>query len=263
MKAVERRSSFGFWIWGFVFIFLLHAFAIFWFSDRTTAEPLWQKPGAFFYVAGDAEAERRIGELASLRDPTLFALPHAHGFSGSGWLKLRPQVPTLTNWSEPPEWLVLSADQLGSSLNDYVATNRPSEAQLFASLRATKSPAVRIPDEPVFTKTVVRVEGELATRKLIHTPPLPSAERADVLRPTIVVVSVNGDGVVESVSVAAESGLKDADDQALKFARLFEFEPVAIRNARTRQMAAPTIGRLVFLWSVMAPTNAIPAVSAR
>ena len=263
MKAAEHRSSFGFWIWGFVFLFLAHAFAIFWFSDRTNVEPLWQKPGAFFYVAGDPDAEKRIAEFTSLRDPTLFALPNAHGFSGGAWLNRQPEIPQPTNWSEPPESLALSADQLGGSLNDYVATNRPSEAQLFASLRAAKSPIVRIPDTPVFTNTTVRSEGELAARRLVRTPPLPSADQSDVLRPTVVVVSVNGNGMVETASVAGESGSRSADAQAIQLARRFEFEPLPIREARARQMASPTIGRLVFTWNIVPPTNAVPAVGAR
>lgn len=262
MKAAPTSTTFRFWIWGFVFLFLLHAFAIFWFSDRTNVEPLWRKPSAFLYFAGDAEAQQRVQELAALRDPTLFALPHAHGFSGSAWLNFRPTALKLTNGLAPPEWLALPSDHAAESLNDYIATNQPSEDQLFASLRATKSPEVRIPDEPVFPKTTVRVEGALAARKLLHTPPLPPATNADVLRPTALTLSVNGNGVVETASVAGESGLKAADDQAVEAARLFEFEPLAIRNARERELAPPTVGRLVFTWNVIAPTNAAPATAS-
>ena len=37
MNAAEHKASPQFWIWGFVFLFLLHAFAIFWFAERRAA----------------------------------------------------------------------------------------------------------------------------------------------------------------------------------------------------------------------------------
>ena len=264
MKPLEGRTAPGFWIWGFIFLFLIHAFAILKFSEGPNSPPSWEKPAAFLYVAGDNETRQRIQELASLHDPTLFALPHPHSFSGAGWLNARREVLEFTNWLETPEALALSAEQLGSSLNDYVATNRPSEAQLFASLRAAQAPAMRIPDTPVLTQTIARVEGDLAPRKIVRQPPLPSVTNVDVLRATTVTISVNGDGLVESASVSGDSGSKEADQEALQAARVFEFEPLAVRDARARAAAAPVIGRLVFTWNVVAPPPGRgPAVSAR
>jgi len=262
MNVVERQTSRQFWIWGFVFLFLVHAFAIFWFADRREGRPVWQKPAAFLYLSSEPEMDRRVTDLAALQEPTLFALPHPRGFSGSAWLNFRPQVPTLNDTSAPPEWLALPLEQLGGVLNAYSATNRPSEEQLLASLRATRTVEVRIPDEPVMTTTTIRVEGPLASRRLLGTPPLPSAAHTDVLRPTVVVVSVNGDGVVETASLAGESGLNTADARAVTLARRVEFEPAPIRDARVRTTAPPTIGRLIFTWHVVSPTNAAPATAS-
>ena len=260
MNAVERQTSRQFWIWGFVFLFLLHAFAVFWFADRREIKPLWQKPNAFLFLSGDSTMDRRVTELAVLQDPTLFAVPHPHGFSGGAWLNFRPQVPTLNDASAPPEWLSLPEEQLGGALNEYIATNRPSEGQLLALLRATKTAEVRIPNEPVITNTTIRVEGPLASRELISVPPLPSAVSADVLRTTVVTVAVNGDGVVETASVVGESGSKAADDQAAHVARLVEFKPAGLRDARARLMVQPTLGRLVFTWHVV--TNVSPTTAS-
>jgi hypothetical protein len=263
MKALEQKSSFGFWLWGFVFLFLIHAFAIFWFSSRTAVEPLWEKPTAFLYLPSNPDAERRIGSVTALYDPTLFALPHADSFSGRGWRNPELEIPKLTNWFETPEWLALSVDQLGGSLNDYMTTNRLSDSQLLAALRATRSPPVRISDAPVFTRTMIQLEGQFAARKLLHVPELPAAEYADVLRPTVVRVSVNGDGIVEAASIAGESGSKAADAEALMVARQLMFALAPVRDARARQMSPPAIGSVVFTWNIVPTTNAPATASAR
>src|ERR1051325_2819195 len=262
MKAAERQTSLQFWIWGFVFLFLVHAFAIFWFADRREMQPSWQKPSPFLYLPGDHVIDRHAADFIALQDPALFALPNTHGFSGSAWLNFRPRVPSLNDTSPPPEWLTLSLDQLGGALDHYVATHRPLEEQLLASLRATKPAEVRIPDEPLVTNTTIRVEGPLAVRKTIGLPPLPGVPHNDVLRKSVVAVSVNGDGIVETASIASSSELKMADDRAVELARAIEFEPLPIREARIRVSTPPTLGRIIFIWQVTPLTNANPATAS-
>jgi TonB family protein len=259
MKPANPQPHLGFWIWGFLFIFLLHAFAVFWFAERPNAALLWQKPAAFLFLSSDADMDLRLNQSIALHDPMLFSLPHARGFSGGAWLQLRPPLPKVTNWSAPSEWLELSLDQLGHSLNSYMATNRPSEEQLLGSLRETKTPEVRIPDKPLITQTIVKVEGPLTVRRLVRTPYLPPATHTDLLRRTVLTVSVNGDGVVVTAAVANSSGSKAADANAVELARQFEFAPSPIRDAGVRATTAPTIGLLVFTWQVVPPTNTGPA----
>ena len=129
-------------------------------------------------------------------------------------------------------------------------------------MRATKTLETRLPGEPVLTRTAVRVEGPLAARALLATPPLPGVPHIDVPRPTTIAVSVNGDGVVESASVAGESGLKMADTNAVELARRFEFAPLPMRGARARVAATPTLGPIVFTWLVVRPTNGSPATAS-
>jgi TonB family protein len=260
MKSEQR--TWQFWVWGFVFVFLAHALAVLRFAEKETPAAAREQPRPFFYLSLDEASERQIAELTLGRDPTRFALPNPHGFSGGAWLRFRPETPTLTNSSAPPEWLTLSAKELGRTIDEYLATNRPSEEQLLASLRATKSIEFRTPDEPVLTRTTVKIDGPLAARKLVNAPPLPSAVHSDVLR-TVVSVAVNGDGLVESASLLRESGSKKADQEALELALAFEFEPAPIRNVAERAAAAPTVGRIVFTWHVAAPTNGTATASAR
>lgn len=255
MNATEQRASPQFWVWGFVFLFLLHAFAIFWFAERRANPPAWQKPSAFLYLSSEPAVDHRVAELTGFHDPTLFALPHADGFSGGAWLNFHPQIPTLENASSPPAWLPLSAEELGNALDEYSRTNGPSEERLLASLRATRPVEVRIPDEPAITNTVLRVEGPLASRRITGLPSLPSAAYTDVLRGTAVAVSVNGEGIVETASLAEESGLNAADVRAVELARLVQFEPAPVSDARLRASASPALGLLIFTWHVVPPTN--------
>jgi hypothetical protein len=175
-------------------------------------------------------------------------------------LNFQRQLPALDNTSSPPAWLALSTEQLGNALDQYARTNRPSEEQLLAALRATRTVEVRIPDEPAITNTVLRVEGPLASRRVTSLPHLPSAPYTDVLpRTTVVAVSVNGEGIVETASLAEESGLDTADARAVDLARLVQLEALPVPDARVRASASPTLGRFIFTWHVASPTNGSPA----
>ncbi len=259
MKAAQSRWSPQVWIWGFVFLFLSHAFAVFWLAERQSPSPSWQKPLAFLYLSGASDTDQRVAKITAWRDPTLFALPHPQSFSGGAWLNFLSEVPRLSNWTAPPEWLSLPVEHLGKALDEYVVTNRSSEAPLLASLRSPRVTEVRIPDQPILTNSMVKVEGLLASRKIESSPPLPNVPHNDVLAQTVVTVLVNSAGVVESAAVARESGLKSADDRARQLARAFSFEPLAARAAPARDMAPPTFGRLVFTWHTVPPTNLAPA----
>lgn len=249
----DKYGTWRFWLWGFLFIFLVHAFAIFRFSDRRDPAPALPPAEAFLYSGLDEKGQQRVSEAVLFSDPTLFALPHAESFSGGAWIHFHPDLPKLSNWSATPEWLALPSEQLGNSLLDYVATNHLAEEQLLASMRAPENLEIRLPDSPLIAETTVRVEGPLAARKLIGVPSLPSATNADVLHRTVVAVSVNGDGVVETAALIGDSGSKAADDQAVDLARLFAFDSVSIRDAHGRENSTPMLGRLIFTWHV---TNA-------
>jgi TonB family protein len=255
MKPVDSSWPRGAWFWGFIFLFLAHALAVFWLAERRQYKSSWQKPRAFLYLGGNHDYDRQLAQAAALRDPTLFALPHAQGFSGGAWRNFQPQFPALTNWSAQPEWLPLESARLGLALQEYVTTNRPSESRLLASLRATRLTEVRLADEPILTNSTLQVEGGVNTRRLISRPALPSVPLSDLPGRTIVAVSVNGDGTVESASVSRESASKWADQRALELAGLLEFEPLPIRNVRARRLAPPTVLRVIFAWHAVPPTN--------
>lgn len=259
MNPVRPERSRSFWIWGFVFLLLAHAAAVFRFGERKDPVRPAARPQPFLYAGAGDELTGRLVELAASRDPTLFALPHPRSFSGEAWLSFQPDVPKLTNWSAPREWLELPVNQLGGVLREHLATNRLTAMSLLAAMRAPGAVEVRLPGEPVATNTTVRVEGAVTSRGLVSLPALPAVSHHDVLRRTTVSVAVDGEGLVETAALSGESGSPAADARALELARQFQFRPLPLRNVREREMAPPTIGRLVFAWQVVPPTNGVPA----
>jgi len=256
-----ERRNWQFWIWGFVFLFLAHALAVLRFGEKQLPTQLPEPPPPFFYLSVDEASDRRIAEQTLGRDPTLFAVPNPHGFSGGAWLRFKPESPKLTNWSAPPELLPLDTADLAQTVKDYVATNRPSDEPLLASLRASRQIEILIPNEPLVTGTVARVQGALSARRLVNAPRLPAVAHSDLLQRTVVSVSVNGDGVVESASVWRASGSRQADEEAVALARAFEFEPLPIRDAAARANTPPVAGRIVFQWHVVTSTNGTTTAS--
>lgn len=262
MSAERHGRSRGFWLGGFLFLFLIHALAIFVYGEREKALPPRTQIEPFLHIGGDAATDEQLAKLTGWRDPTLFALPHPQGFSGGAWLKFQPETPARSNWTAPPEWLPLPVSQLGETLHEFVTTNRRPEETLLAALRAPKTLEVRLPGEALSMKTTARIEGPLASRPLVRTPALPGIATADVLKNTVVAVAVNGEGVIESLSVSSSSSSPEADERALELARHFDFQPVALRDARAREAAPPTLGRIVFTWQLLPPTNAVATAIA-
>jgi len=258
MKAADSCWSGLVWFWGFVFIFLTHAFAVFWLAERESLSPAWRKPTAFLYLSVDPDIDERFTQHTDVRDPTLFALPHGAGFSGEAWLNFRPPTLRLSNWSPPLEWLPLPVADLGRALDAYVATNRPAEEELLTSVRATKTTEIRLPDRPLLTNSTVKVQGLPPDRTLASSPPLPTLITNDVLSSTVVTIAVNHDGIVESAAVTRESGSRGVDDRAVQLARAFMFNPAP----RLPRQASPTFGQLIFTWHTAPATNVAAAPSS-
>jgi TonB family protein len=261
MNTARSGRSRGFWLGGFLFLFLIHALAIFVYGEREKALPPRKQIEPFLHIGGDSATDEQLAKLTGWRDPTLFALPHPQGFSGSAWLKFQPETPARSNWTAPPEWLPLPVAQLGETLHEFVTTNRRPEETLLSSLRVPKTLEARLPGEPALTKTSIRISGPLAARRLIRTPELPGIAHHDVVKTTVVALAVNGEGVVESASVSGPSGSPQADERALELALQFEFQPLALREVRARETASPTLGRVIFTWQLLPPTNGVSSAS--
>jgi hypothetical protein len=249
----------GRWLFAIVLIFALHVGLILALSDR---KPIVPRQPAFLTQLRLAATG---AELFTLSDPTLFALPHASGFSGAGWMRISRMELEPFQWSEPPRWLQLPAEQLGAAFSLFMQTNE--FAHYLPELKS--SPQLTSPTAPPATaipvgKSILLVEGELAGRKLLNAPALPEWPAVELLTGSIVQVLVDEAGtVISTVLLPPGSGSRDADQSALTRARSARFAPL---HSQLEDTVKPsnrwTRGRMIFQWFTIPParTNA-PSVN--
>jgi hypothetical protein len=208
------------------------------------------------YLAVDDWSAKQIAELPTLDDPTLFALPSMHGFSGKAWLTFPLLDYQMTGWSEPPSYLALNPDQLGKVSS--AATNEPAPFQSLGKPAADLfALQLTIPLVNVRAASGLHIEGGLQNRRLLDQFHLPSWPSEDLLTNTVVQMLVNEQGDTISTALLGSSNSKDADDFALKCARGAQFEPLHRTNAGDSDSSSS--GRLIFQWHTISPpeTNAI------
>ncbi len=221
-------------------------------------------PRTRFEMVTGPDAQRGLSELPGLDDPARFALVSAHGLSGPVWLSLPRFQHQAMEWSEPPRWLTQDVAQLGAAFA-FV----PDLAT--ASPIASEKPPAAFAGMPVFTRPAVtnsslRIEGDLARRRLLTPFGLPSWPHTDILLPTRVQVVVDSGGTVVSAILTGGpsllgggSGLVAADTRALELARGALFEPAPADSTNS----GLTWGLMVFQWQALPPQkNAPPAPSA-
>ena len=193
-------------------------------------------------------------ELHALDDPTLFALPHARGFSAATWLQLPKVEFAPFRWTEPPQLLELPVARLGSALLQFAQTNTVPKLELDA-LTPMQTTLVESSDEQTNLKrhSTVSASGGVAKRRWLNSPALlRSWPASDLLTNSVVRIVVDPDGQVFSPALLPPgSGSKVADQYALEIARAARFAPLP-RSAK--QM----LGALVFEWHTvpMPETNA-------
>jgi TonB family protein len=229
---------------------------IFWLSDRSPVPP--HRPAIFpaLRLAGNAAAE-----LLALNDPTLFALPHRQGFSGLAWLGI-PRPPFRSfEWSEEPCWLQFSVQPPGVAFNPVAEIDNLSLRSTLARPEPEPTLPESLPLAAGPTQSTLRVEGDLAGRKLIQPIALPSWPYKDILTNSVVQVVVDSEGRPVSVPVLlSSSGYNEADKHALQQTKTARFESVSHDGPGTTPdlLAQLSWGKLVFVWHTlpMPPTNA-------
>jgi len=240
------------WLAVVAIIFAAHVAIIFALGERKPISPRDISNVPSLKIAGDSD------ELLALNDPTLFALPHLEGFAGPAWLE-PPRVQFhRQDWTEQPRWLPLSAENLGATFQQFMQTND------FGSRTNDFKPSPKLSEPPqVETETAqnstLKIEGELAGRRLINPINLPSLPDNDVIVPSRVQALVNAAGeVVSAVLLPSENNLEaaardaGADQRALGIALAARFAP----SPRL------TLGKMIFNWRTipLAATN-LPAIT--
>jgi len=247
------------WIYAVAAAFALQVGLLYFLGQRSQPSLLPRPFGAAIHLAADAWSEEQLAKWPLLRDPTLFALPHARGFSGSAWLTVAPPPDRLMEWSEPSPWLGLDLDELGATFSKFVSTN------LTPPLLIADKPTPRltgldpiVPNVPMAAQTKLRLEGELAQRRLLTPLTPPSWAHPNVLSNTVVQMLVDAEGHTVSTTLLMASGLPDADQLALTNAAGARFNPLRRPQGGPDVAGRLMWGKLVFQWHVVPPqaTNA-------
>ena len=224
-------------------------------SERTGSTPRAQRFPTKIRVAADAEGARRVNEFPLLVDPTVFALPHRHGFSAGAWLHSEPPEYRWEDWTEAPPWLALDTDQLGRTFSEHVAANAAPP------LLIADKPIARligsdlfVTNQPVASRSEMVLEGGLEQLPLLRPLRLRSWEHGDILSNSVVQLLVNEDGATVSTALLEGCGSRDADQAALGLATAAVFPPRWQRKVASTSgdLAA---GRMIFRWHTLPKTG--------
>ncbi len=235
---------------------------IFWLSGRDPIQRAAAIGPGIFVTANPND------RVPGLRDPTLFVLPSAHGFSGPAWLTTdsagsdaeKFRVP---DWDQGPQWLALETNKLGGWFREFARTNGAGSLQLARHAAPNTEPLAVLPQiEMTPSQSTVTLEGPLASRRLI-TPIQPPVWPASgsiltngiVLADTEVLAHVARDGAVFTSVVVSKSGLPEADNLANDLVRRARFQPLP-EDGRLSPAEQLTTGRVIFHWVTVAPAEA-------
>jgi TonB family protein len=247
------------WFYAIAVSLVVQVGLLFYLGERHQAPVLPARFRTANYLAGGPEAEEQLKRLPTLTDPTLFALPSQHGFSARAWLSFQPLQYRLADWSEPPRWLEVDTTQLGRISSQLVLTNiAPPMLIADKPLPRLIGSIPAVPALSVRDRSVARAEGDLARRRWLDRPELPSwPHSTDLLTNTVVQLTVDASGRALSAVLLAGSGLAAADQFALEVAKAARFAPWPRKRDAAAQDAL-TSGRMVFLWHTTPPQEAAP-----
>ena len=202
-----------------------------------------------------ANASQDSEPAASRLDPTLFALVHPDGFSGSVWLRLAKFPYRSTNFMHPPRWLEADPASLASGFTEFIGSSRTDTS--FA-LSKPNPIAGDFPSErqALILRPFLRIEGDIASRRLVSAQDLPPADPDTILSECIVSVILAPHGDFLSATVTSSSGSPKTDEAVLVFVRTTRFvSDTPGRSAGSAPRSEPFFGRLVFQWLPESPED--------
>lgn len=254
LQAVDhQRWSPRRWAVSIVAAFALQAVLLIYFSRYPSDEPPAIPLRTALHLAAEPWSSQQLALLQTYRDPTLFALPNVHSFSGAGWLKFRPMEHHFLDWHEPPPWLELSGDDLGETFHQYIDQSASAPLRIADKPLPPRAgtellvPNLSLPDE-----STLRLEGDLAGRTVLDVPRLRSWHYSDILSNTVIRAVADEGGRIFSVTMTQSSGLPEADLYALRLAQTARLAPRE-SEAAPPKVRGMTWGRMVFQWHTLPP----------
>jgi hypothetical protein len=266
------------WIAAVAIVFAAHVVLIFVFGARKPVAPVPVRNTPSFALVDES-----AGDWIALNNATLFALPGNNGFAASMWTELPPLNIYHKPWTEEPQWLKpsnsLQMAGLFAPFNRFIKTNRFARVHFEFNM----PPEVAVPaaplEPPIAQNSMLRIEGELAGRRLLTPVTLPTWQDSDIDAPSIVQVLVNAAGNVVSAVLLPQDILspgnswepplthnRQADQLAVQVARTLRFAPVLSEDAgqpgsapdpaarTSATLARMAIGQLIFDWQTAPQT---------
>ena len=220
----------------------------------------------FCAVLGQEASDELLNHLW-LDSPTVFTLPSPESFSGEAWLRYRTPSTKPQPIDDSPTWLELETHSFGNLFRSFASQQTPVPLRV-ADLQVAwrdNFPIDPIPER----RSELRLEGDLASRRLLDSLRLPAWPHTDVAAESHVQVLVDSEGTVlsavllesqgrlSSTSLALSSRIPAADAYALDFARTARFERVPTERPAGALETDPrlTSGRLNFQWSTLPIVN--------
>lgn len=240
--------------WGsfLVLVMALQVFLISWLGEQTSVPPRRVVATPTYHLINDSS-----NQWLALQDPTLFALPHLHGFSGTNWLGIDWVDFKAKDWTEPPRWYPLPVQELGAGFKSFVAH---SEAPHFPGFKLPSpewiAPDV-IPALPITQPSSLRIEGPLAGRRLLSDFRLPPQPGTELLTNSVVQLAVDARGYTFSAVLLPNNGTRDpdqsrADQYALNLAERARFAAIPTTGNAVGDV---TFGNMVFQWETVPKTS--------
>ena len=234
------------WLAMLMAVFAAQVAVIFALGGKHFAPPRTVTNAVQFALADDSS------DLIALSDPTLFALPHAGDFSPDYWGQLPAVPPANFPRTEPVLPSLLATENLGTLFIQFMQTNVFATPHTDFKLAPKFSEPV-VSFTPVFAaNSSLRIEGNLARRKLLTPVVLTNWPYADVIAPSQIQALVDADGGVVSAIELPPENLADAashysaaDQRAMEIAQGLRFAPAS----------SLTVGRMIFNWRT-APLSA-------
>jgi TonB family protein len=229
-------------------LFVLQTLLLLLFAERANRADSPFLPQTRFRAVDSPISENELLKTFFVGDPSVFARPSIHGFSGRAWLSGRPGPYHPTNALEAPIWLGLDVSKLGILSS---ATEVAARAPLLLDMAGPSAPSLEplpvfLPAPILQTQSVFRLEGEAGRRWMGLPPPLAPQSSAQLLTNTVVEIAINAAGHVVVHRLLARSGSAAADETALAVAKSLRFAPAA---------AEATWGEAVFQWHTVPHTN--------
>jgi hypothetical protein len=233
-------------------VFVLQLALIWLLGDRRLSIPATGEFGASVRLQPEWHASAAAAEG---QDPASLALPSGHGFSGEAWLEYKPPTHRLAEWDETPAWLSLGTHVrvVGARISDLAGKSQPPLLRV-ADEPLPWTPAVESPVPPVSFPEHSRLEfaGGVVLDPAVQSPTLPSWQSNDVVSNSIVRVAFDRAGRPFSCVLLGKSGLKDADDYALRLATALRYRASALPDI-SETSENLHFGKLIFQWHTVPP----------